>query len=622
MDGEEEREEGEVGEYKLQRVVGKGSFAEVHRAAHRRTGARVAVKAIDRRRVDKRVHDGILQEREILRSIDHPNILRLLDTIDTKKMMYLVLEYCDGGDLDAFLHKHGRLPEAIAKDLMRQLAEGLKVLRGRNIVHRDLKPQNLLLSTNGDAIVLKIGDFGFARSLVHENLAATMCGSPYYMAPEIWQGKDYDAKSDLWSVGVILFQLVTGKLPFTGSNAFQLHQNILAADDLNFPSEIEADLCADCIDLCRRLLQRDPKERISFEEFFNHKFLATRKCDESCQAIELRNNCQTITSPVVLKTKSESIESKNSKVFDSWEWIEREYVLVPVNCTSMEMSSLNINKSTKDDTDIRTASYDRPAAKGSAQNQIRDLTDTATGIQSHGCAPVLISQESATVDCRRGKLPDYITRFHSLNQYVLVLTELAREKLSKGLYLEALSIELVLLAIWKEALDACSLLMDASDGENFSKSSQEHSLPMSGHSPLNVVRGLDFTRTASVFSWVESGFMKAYDRAEKISHVLRKSDDNTEMPDAMDVVFQTALEYGKTGAANEVLGHQSRSTALYSKSIILLTFLVQEAPMLPLNPPLSLSPSDQQRIHRYIANLKSHLCCAQVAGQQQRSVYN
>ncbi|ONL93116.1 Serine/threonine-protein kinase ATG1a [Zea mays] len=253
---EEEREE--VGEYKLQGLVGRGSFAEVHRAAHRRTGAPAAVKAIDRRLVDKRVHDGILQEREILRSIDHPNILRLLDTIDTTNMMYLVLEYCDGGDLDAFLHKHGRLPEAVAKDLMRQLAEGLKVLRGRNIVHRDLKPQNLLLSTNGDDIVLKIGDFGFARSLVHENLAATICGSPYYMAPEIWQGKDYDAKSDLWSVGIILFQLVTGKLPFTGSNAFQLHQNVMATDDLNFPSEIEADLCPDCIDLCRRLLHRDP----------------------------------------------------------------------------------------------------------------------------------------------------------------------------------------------------------------------------------------------------------------------------------------------------------------------------------------------------------------------------
>ncbi|TKV98530.1 hypothetical protein SEVIR_9G565800v4 [Setaria viridis] len=619
---EEGVEEGEVGEYKLQRLVGQGSFAKVFRAAHRRTGARVAVKAIDRRRVEKRVHEGILKEREILKSIDHPNILRLLDTIDTTNMMYLVLEYCDGGDLDAFLHKHGRLPVATAKDLMRQLAEGLKVLRERNIVHRDLKPQNLLLSTNDDAIILKIGDFGFAK---HENLAATICGSPYYMAPEIWQGKDYDAKSDLWSVGVILFQLVTGKLPYTGSTCFQLQQNILASDELNFPSEIEADLCPDCIDLCRRLLLRDPRKRISFEEFFNHKFLATtRKCElvrESHHAVDLRDTCQAITSHVVLKTKPESVESKKSEVFDSWEWIEREYVLVPMNCTSMEMYS-SVEKSAKDDTCTRNAGYDRTTGKGSVQNQNRDFIHRVIGVQNHGCTLVPVSQESANAEDRRAKPPDCFTRLHMLNQYVLVLTELAREKLSKGLYLEALSIELVLLAIWKEALDACSLFMDASDDGNFSESSPEHFLPKSDHSSLNVARGLDFSRPAYVRSWVESGFMKAYDRAEKISHILRKSYDNTEMPDAMDVIFQTALEYGKSGAANEVLGHRSRSTALYSKSIILLTFILQEAPMLPLNPPFSISPSEQQRIHSYIANLKSHLCTAQVAGQQQRSAHN
>jgi len=95
-------------------------------------------------------------------------------------------------------------------------------------------------------------------------------------------------------------------------------------------------------------------------------------------------------------------------------------------------------------------------------------------------------------------------------------------QLSKGLYLESLSIELLLLAIWKEALDACSL-MDASHDENFSESSTEHVLPRSDHSSPNAARGLDFSRPVSVRSWVESGFMKAYDRAEKISHILRKS---------------------------------------------------------------------------------------------------
>ncbi|XP_062209670.1 serine/threonine-protein kinase ATG1a-like isoform X2 [Phragmites australis] len=543
-----------VGEYEMQRMVGKGSFAEVFLAAHRRTGAPVAVKAIDRELVDKRVHDGILQEREILNSFDHPNILRLLDTIDTGKVLNLVLEYCDGGDLDSFLNKHGRLPEATAKDLMRQLAEGLKVLRGRNIVHRDLKPQNLLLSTNGDAIILKIGDFGFARSLMHENLAATICGSPLYMAPEIWQGKDYDAKSDLWSVGVILFQLVTGKLPFSGSNYYQLRQNILASDELSFPSEIEADLCPDCIDLCRRLLRRDPMKRISFEEFFNHKFLATTRkrelISESHHAVDLRDTCQN-TSSVVLKAKSGSVDSKNSKIFDSWEWIEREYVLVPVNCTSIEMMS-SLEKSTKDDTGPRTAIYDRSTGKGSVQNQNRDLIRRVIAVQNHGCTSVSISQESTTAEDRREKQPDYHLRLHILNQYVVVLTELAREKLFKGLDLEALSVELVLLAIWKEALDAFSLFMDASDDESFSKSGQEHFLPKSDRSSLNVVRGLDFTRPVSVCSWVESGFMKAYDRAEKISHRLRENNDNTEMPDAMDIIFQNALEYGKSGAFGSI----------------------------------------------------------------------
>ncbi|KAK3150309.1 hypothetical protein QOZ80_3AG0231550 [Eleusine coracana subsp. coracana] len=605
MEEEEECAEGEaranrrvVGDYELQRLVGKGSFAKVFRAAHRRTGARVAVKAIDRELVDKRVHEGILQEREILNSISHPNILRLLDTIDTGKVLYLVLEYCDGGDLDSFLTKRGRLPEATAKDLMRQLAEGLKVLRGKNIVHRDLKPQNLLLSTNGDAIILKIGDFGFARSLMNENLAATICGSPLYMAPEIWQGKDYDAKSDLWSVGVILFQLVTGQLPFPGSNYYQLRQNILTSEKLHFPSAVEADLCQDCIDLCKRLLLLDPEKRISFEEFFNHKFLATRKSEciiESDQAVDLRDTCQT-TSTVVSKAKSESVDSKKSKIFDSWEWIEREYVLVPVNCTSMEMSS-SLEKSTKDDTGTRTVGYDRSTGKGSGQEQNRNFIHRVIAVQNHGCTPVSISHES-TMEDRRGKQPDYHMRLHILNQYVAALTELASEKLSKALDLEALSVELVLLAIWKEALDACSLLMDVAGDGNFSRSSQEHFLPKSERTSLNVARGLDFTRPASVCSWVESGFMKAYDRAEKISQRLRDNDDNTEMPDAMDLIFQTALEYGKSGAANEVLGHQSRSIALYSKAIILLTFILQEAPILPLNPPFSLSPSNQQRIHR------------------------
>uniref|UniRef100_A0A6N2N2M8 Protein kinase domain-containing protein n=1 Tax=Salix viminalis TaxID=40686 RepID=A0A6N2N2M8_SALVM len=150
---------------------------------------------------------------------------------------------------------------------------GLQVLQEKHLIHRDLKPQNLLLSSNDLTPQLKIGDFGFARSLTSSDLADTLCGSPLYMAPEIIQNKKYDAKADLWSVGAVLFQLVTGKPPFDGNSQYQLFQNILTSTELRFPQGALEELHPDCVDLCRGLLRRNPVERLTFKEFFNHKFL-------------------------------------------------------------------------------------------------------------------------------------------------------------------------------------------------------------------------------------------------------------------------------------------------------------------------------------------------------------
>uniref|UniRef100_A0A0D9VNU7 Protein kinase domain-containing protein n=1 Tax=Leersia perrieri TaxID=77586 RepID=A0A0D9VNU7_9ORYZ len=563
-----------VGEYKLLEEVGVGSFAKVYRATHLRTGDVVAVKEIDPRRIDERVRREILKEKAILSSLSHPNILRLVDTIQDENL-YLILEYCDGGDLEGYRTKGGeyaRLPEATARDFMRQLAEGLKMMRGRSIVHRDLKPQNLLLSTNGDSITLKIGDFGFARSLVQENLAATMCGSPSYMAPEIMRCEDYDAKADLWSVGVILFQLVTGKLPFYGANMVKLKENIHESNGVKFPPEINDDSHSDFIDLCRGLLRLDPKKRLSFEEFFNHKFLAaTEPSLHSGGSIQskreinsephhpadlLKDTSQTISCDV-LKVKSESVNSKNVKAFDSWEWIEREYVLVHANCTSSEMLS-SLEKSMKDGISAKPASYDKPTVKRSAGNQNRCSLSRVVAVKSNGCTPFSTSCESATAENLLSP-PYCYTRLQLLNQYIVVLTELAEEKLFKGLDLEALSVELVILSIWNEALTACSLSMDASlDGKSFTLA-YDNILPKNDSRPSqNVLQGLDFTRLVSVRSWAENGFIEAYDRAEKISHRLRDNNDNTKMPDAVEIIFQSALIYGTTGAAKELLGDQNR----------------------------------------------------------------
>ncbi len=140
-------------------------------------------------------------------------------------------------------------------------------------LQRDLKPQNLLLSDNTPQAVLKIADFGFARHLQQQELANTLCGSPLYMAPEILKSQQYDAKADLWSVGTILYELVVGRPPYNGSNHIVLLQNI-ERNEARIPATIAKHLSPACIDLIYSLLERNPVQRISFEEFFNHPFLA------------------------------------------------------------------------------------------------------------------------------------------------------------------------------------------------------------------------------------------------------------------------------------------------------------------------------------------------------------
>ncbi|MBA0726589.1 hypothetical protein Golax_002409 [Gossypium laxum] len=211
-----------VGDYLVGRQIGSGSFSIVWHARHRVHGTEVAIKEIVTSRLNKKLQDSLMSEIFILKRINHPNIIRLHDIIEVPGKIHLVLEYCKGGDLSMYVTRYGSVPEATAKHFMQQLAAGLLVLRDNNLIHRDLKPQNLLLSTNDSNAVLKIADFGFARSLQPRGLAETLCGSPLYMAPEIMQLQKYDAKADLWSVGAILFQLVTGKTPFTGNNQIQV----------------------------------------------------------------------------------------------------------------------------------------------------------------------------------------------------------------------------------------------------------------------------------------------------------------------------------------------------------------------------------------------------------------
>lgn len=187
--------------------------------------------------------------------------------------MFLVLEFCSGGNLASYLQQHGRVQEKIAKRFTQQMGDGLKILQSHHIIHRDLKPENILLSGKESDVVLKIADFGLSRRVLPDNYVETVCGSPFYMAPEVLQFQRYDYKVDMWSVGVILFELLNGYPPFRGRTNFQLLQNIKSSSCLPFSQHILSGLHPDCVDICSRLLSANPVQRLSFDEFYHHKFL-------------------------------------------------------------------------------------------------------------------------------------------------------------------------------------------------------------------------------------------------------------------------------------------------------------------------------------------------------------
>lgn len=264
-----------VGNYELVEKIGSGSFSTVYRGQKRaQAGAElpavVAIKAIHLTRLNPKLKQAMFDEVEILSTLQHENIVSLLSTSATASTLYLVLEFC-GGDLHRYIRKHKHLALSTTQHFLRELASGLEFLWRHNLIHRDLKPHNLLLVSKPGALPgVKIADFGFARHLGEAKMAQTMCGSPLYMCPELLAHQNYDSKCDLWSTGVIFFEMMTGHPPYEGASPEELLLNIQRTE-LRIPPH--ADTSPDAVELLRRLLRRKPAERISYQEFFKARFI-------------------------------------------------------------------------------------------------------------------------------------------------------------------------------------------------------------------------------------------------------------------------------------------------------------------------------------------------------------
>ena len=273
-----------IGDFVIyKKSIGKGSFSKIYMGKSILNNELVAIKKIKISK-QKKFINLIQREINVMKNLSHPNILNLINVIIHNKIYFLVLEYCELGDFSKFLNNKP-LKEKHAHRFLSQIRNGLKYLYSKKIMHRDLKPQNILVTSDYQ---LKISDFGFAK-FQKSNMSETICGSPLYMAPEILTYKKYTDKADLWSVGVILYEMLCGTTPYTSSSMYDLIQDIENIP-VTLPSHIT--VSDSCNNIIFKLIVVDPEFRISWDDFFNDEWVNS--------------------SPIILKYDKKFINDKES----------------------------------------------------------------------------------------------------------------------------------------------------------------------------------------------------------------------------------------------------------------------------------------------------------------------
>lgn len=257
-----------AGLYDLGETIGRGHLAVVKLAKHVYTGEKVAVKVIDKTKLDEVSKSHLFQEVRCMKLVQHPNVIRLYQVIDTPSKLYLILELGDGGDLYDYIMKHENgMDEDVARKYFRQIVDAIHYCHQLHVVHRDLKPENVVFFKKSGFV--KLTDFGFSNKFIPGSKLETSCGSLAYSAPEILLGDSYDAPAvDVWSLGVILFMLVCGAPPFEEANDSETLTMIM---DCKY--KIRPEISEICQQLIKSMLIRDVNKRAHMEEILNNQWL-------------------------------------------------------------------------------------------------------------------------------------------------------------------------------------------------------------------------------------------------------------------------------------------------------------------------------------------------------------
>lgn len=352
--------------------LGKGSFSIVYKGINILTQEVVAIKVISVKNLTspaKKIVEDEIKIMNIIKDDPHPNIVECYDVVKTDNKIHLIMEYCDSGDLRSILKNP--IKEKYTQFYFSQLANGLKYLDMHNIVHRDIKPKNILLTNKRK--VLKIADFGFAKQTKQNiNMYDTMCGSPLYMAPEILGPTSYNKQTDLWSIGMILYEMLYGMHPLEKCKNMTDLKNTITNSSIIIPpvNNTNESVSNECLSLLHLLIQKDVSKRITWDDFFNHSWFGKYKYSNitstsSTKSINIVNTNKTYKEKICalsigsleaygLKNKKNSlpkapplIDSKSIIIHDYYDSIFEEHtksIVEEVEECIFKIDSINYNK--------------------------------------------------------------------------------------------------------------------------------------------------------------------------------------------------------------------------------------------------------------------------------------
>ena len=260
--------------YEVKSPLGKGKFGLVKLGIHKESGREVAVKIINKKLVGPVDVQQVKSEIDILKIAKHPNIIKLYDVFENEKFIYIIMEYCAGGDLFSYIEKRGfRLKEERASEIIHKLCTTVYFLHQYGIVHRDLKPENILMTDDTDNADIRLVDFGLGKIIGPGETCTEPFGTFSYVAPEVLQEKPYNFKVDLFAIGIITYLLVAGFLPFDHETSEKEIARQTVYEPTPFPSSIWKSISIEAKMFVDNLLDKDPVKRMNIQEVLQHKWL-------------------------------------------------------------------------------------------------------------------------------------------------------------------------------------------------------------------------------------------------------------------------------------------------------------------------------------------------------------